>query len=243
MYSLRMRAEKGGEHVSGAERLVKGEDIKKVLTALAKRPKDYDKMVITVEKVQSVEVIPKALSVFSYDFENVSLSHSFAVEKLKQAGIEESVALKAVELLKKGPNPKGGNMRGAVLMDMESGERLEPDKERGIRTVRVDWKNRESVRRLLRERGIRKQYLERFLDALVLATKNVHCGVIAELCWSDDPDYTTGYVAGRDIGYVRIKPMKEYGVPIGGRVYFIQKERRDEIIECLEKKAMIVEVL
>ena len=32
-------------------------------------------------------------------------------------------------------------------------------------------------------------------------------GVVAELCWSDDPDYTTGYVAGKNIGYVRIKPI------------------------------------
>ena len=65
------------------------------------------------------------------------------------------------------------------------------------------------------------------MDALALATKNIHCGVEAELCWSDDPDYTTGYVAGKTIGYVRIKPMKEEGVPIGGRVYFVKEEKED----------------
>ena len=61
---------------------------------------------------------------------------------LMKEGVKDEVALKGLELLKKGPNPKGGNMRGAGLMDMESGERLELDQERGIRTVRFEWKDR-----------------------------------------------------------------------------------------------------
>jgi 6-carboxyhexanoate--CoA ligase len=134
-------------------------------------------------------------------------------------------------------------MRGAVLMDIQTGERLEPDQERGIRTVRVDWKDRKAIRRLLRERGIKKHYIDRLIDALALATKNVYCGVIAELCWSDDPDYITGYVAGPNIGYRRIKPMKEEGAPLGGRVYFVKSEAVVELIECLEGKAFLIENL
>ncbi|MFN3976837.1 MAG: 6-carboxyhexanoate--CoA ligase, partial [Aquificaceae bacterium] len=65
----------------------------------------------------------------------------------------------------------------------------------------------------------------------------------AELCWSDDPDYTTGYVAGKNIGYVRIKPMKEEGVPIGGRVYFVKRDSLERIISCLERKALLIESL
>ncbi|MFN3471616.1 MAG: 6-carboxyhexanoate--CoA ligase, partial [Aquificaceae bacterium] len=110
-------------------------------------------------------------------------------------------------------------------------------------TVRFDWKDREYIIGLLKERGIKRFYLERLLDALALATKNIHCGVIAELCWSDDPDYTTGYVAGKNIGYVRIKPMKEKGVPIGGRVYFVKRDSLERIINCLERKALLIESL
>ncbi len=128
-------------------------------------------------------------------------------------------------------------------MDIQTGERLEPDKERGIRTVRVDWKDRQEVKRVLRERGLKKPYLERLLDALALATKNIHCGVIAELCWSDDPDYITGYVAGKNLGYVRIKPMKEYRNPLGGRVYFVKREGIEKLIECLQEKAVLIENL
>ncbi|MCX7735041.1 MAG: 6-carboxyhexanoate--CoA ligase, partial [bacterium] len=126
---------------------------------------------------------------------------------------------------------------------VETGERLEPDKERGVRTVRVDWKNRRSIEQRLKERGIKRYYINRLLDALALATKNVYCGVISELCWSDDPDYTTGYVAGKNIGYIRIKPMKEYGVPLGGRVYFVRKDNLHQLIECLEKRSVLVEGL
>ncbi|MFN3947573.1 MAG: 6-carboxyhexanoate--CoA ligase, partial [Aquificaceae bacterium] len=190
-----------------------------------------------------IEYIPKALPIRSYDFKSVEESHGFAIDMLSKEGISKDMALKGLELLKRGPNPKGGNMRGAVLLDINTGERLEPDPERGIRTVRFDWKDREYIKRLLKERGIKKFYLERLLDALALATKNIYCGVIAELCWSDDPLYTTGYTAGKNIGYVRIKPMKEEGNPIGGRVYFVKRNSLGETMACLEKKAMLIENL
>lgn len=244
MFSVRMRAEREGAHVSGAERLVdKESELRRIMGEFLKRPKEYDKMVITVEKVQDVEVVKRALTIYSYDFGSVEEAHDFALKKLEEAGVRKEVAQLALELLKKGPNPRGGNMRGAVLMDLQTGERLEPDQERGVRTVRMDWKDRRFVRNALKNRGIKRQYLERLMDALVLATKNVYCGVVAELCWSDDPDYTTGYVAGKDIGYIRIKPMKERGVPMGGRVYFLKRDNLEEVVACIEKRVVLVKGL
>ncbi len=238
-----MRAELKGQHISGAERLIKPDAIQRTIRELIKRPKAYDKMVITLERVEEITTIPKALTIYSYDFKSVEEAHNFAIKSLSKEGIPEEIALEALKTLKRGANPKGGNMRGAVLMDIQTGERLEPDKERGIRTVRVDWKDRQEVKRVLRERGLKKPYLERLLDALALATKNMHCGVIAELCWSDDPDYITGYIAGKNLGYVRIKPMKEYGVPLGGRVYFVRREGIEKLIECLQNRAVLIENL
>jgi 6-carboxyhexanoate--CoA ligase len=66
---------------------------------------------------------------------------------------------------------------------------------------------------------------------------------LAELCWSDDPDYTTGYVASKNLGYVRIKPLKEPNNPLGGRVYFVERDRVEELIDCLERRAVLVEAL
>ena len=45
-------------------------------------------------------------------------------------------------------------------------------------------------------------------EALVLASKVQSAeGIVGELCWSDDPDYTVGYVACNGI-YHRIPNMK-----------------------------------
>ncbi|WP_448588455.1 6-carboxyhexanoate--CoA ligase [Thermocrinis sp.] len=243
MISVRMRAELEGKHISGAERLVEEKNLESVIRELLKRPKVYDRMVITVESVEEIQLIPRALSIYSYDFRSVEEAREFAVEKLREVGVREELSRKAIELLSKGANPKGGNMRGAVLMDVESGGRLEPDQERGIRTVRVDWKDRNSIKLSLLKRGIKRKYLNRLMDALALATKNAHCGVLAELCWSDDEDYVTGYVASKSLGYVRIAPMKEFGNPIGGRVYFVSRNLLNKLIECLEKKAILIENL
>ena len=234
--SVRMRASLRGKHVSGAERIVIPERIPEVLRELLNRPRGYDSLIVTLERLSSVETFKASLPVSSHTFSSVEEAREFALSKLIAAGVPEEVARRAIALLSKGANPKGGNMRGAVLMDINSGERLEPDKERGIRTVRVDWENREKVRDKLLSEG----YTERTLDALALANKNMLCGVVAELCWSDDPDYLTGYVASKRLGYVRITPLKEKGDPLGGRVYFIRKEKAGEIIRCLEKRAILL---
>ena len=61
-------------------------------------------------------------------------------------------------------------------------------------------------------------------EALILASKVLASPfVLGELCWSDDPDYTTGYVS-YSTTYHRLSPMKVYGSPIGGRAFFITEE-------------------
>jgi 6-carboxyhexanoate--CoA ligase len=65
--------------------------------------------------------------------------------------------------------------------------------------------------------------------------------VLAELCISDDPNYTTGYVASRRFGYVRIPCIKRKGSPCGGRVFFIQEEADvKKIVEYLERTPVVM---
>lgn len=231
-----MRAQKEGKHISGAERIVNKEDIEKVIKELVKRPLDFDFMNIKIEEIKEFKKISFNLEINSFNFSDVKSAREFAVKKLIQQGIREEIARRAIDILSKGANPKGGNMRGAVLMDIETGERLESDKERGIRTIHFDWENREAVTELLLAEG----YTLRTVDALALTTKNLYCGVVAELCWSDDPNYITGYVSGKEIGYVRITPLKEVGDPFGGRVYFIKRDNLKEILNCLEKEVVLI---
>jgi 6-carboxyhexanoate--CoA ligase len=80
-------------------------------------------------------------------------------------------------------------------------------------------------------------------EALVLASKVASCkGIIAELCVSDDPCYTTGYVASKHYGYIRVPHIKRRRGREGGRVFFVREDIRIEnIMHYLEKTPAMVQ--
>jgi 6-carboxyhexanoate--CoA ligase len=132
-------------------------------------------------------------------------------------------------------------MRGACVITAKKSKRLEPDKKRGIRVSRLGITN-SAFKELSSKLSKYKIDNEIVQEALILASKVLSCKhVIAELCMSDDPDYTTGYVASRDFGYVRIPHIKKQGSKSGGRVFFV-KEGIDigNIMEYLERKPVVV---
>jgi 6-carboxyhexanoate--CoA ligase len=115
-------------------------------------------------------------------------------------------------------------MRGAMIMDARTGERMELDRAKGIRVSRFDWSDEalRSITEKLNQLGLTHF---RTREALALATKVAYApGIKAELCWSDDADYTAGYVASPCFGYVRLPFLKEPGKTGGGRAFFIDKE-------------------
>jgi len=238
-YSVRMRASLKGKHISGQERIVKKEDLEKVLIELYRRPKeDWDFLNLKVEKLTSPpEVIDKALPVRSFSFPDIKTSWDFVVKLLNtHHGIEENLVRQLLRRLTTGLNPKGGNLRGALIVDPQTGKVLNENPEKGIRTILFDWEDRNRIRETLLNRG----YTERTLDALALATKNIHCGVEVELCISDDPNYVTGYVASEKLGYTRITPIKQDNSPFGGRIYFVSEKKLSHVVECLRKKAVLI---
>jgi len=94
----------------------------------------------------------------------------------------------------------------------------------------------------LKEDGI---FHRRVMDALAIATKVTdRRETVAELCWSDDPEYTTGYVASLKSGYIRITNMKEKGNPAGGRVFFVIRQglNLEEYIHYLERQPLIIDI-
>lgn len=79
-------------------------------------------------------------------------------------------------------------------------------------------------------------------EALILASKVASCqDIIAEVCVSDDPDYTTGYFASGKEGYLRLANIKKSGEMHGGRVFFM-KENADiaMVIQYLEGIPVII---
>ena len=145
-----------------------------------------------------------------------------AVTALVQAGVSKQSALRAMRAIAEGASPAGFAMRGAMLVDADSGERLESDPERGVRATRLDLTDAAtlSLTALLEQNGLQHM---RTREALVLAAKVMAApGVVAELCWSDAADYTAGYVASKQTGYCRFTDLKPLGDLRGGRAFFVR---------------------
>ncbi len=228
IYSLRMRSSIGSKHISGAERLLEFPKLEDAASALLTRALNHsrgaaEKISITLQPLAREQLIKRPLLNFStIEVNNWLQGRQVASELLVQLGLRSEIVKSALSQLAAGPSPDGGVMRGAMLVDAETGQRLESDPARGIRVSRMDLDPAAQpvIDRLLQMAGLCNS---RIVEAWVLASKvTLYPQIIAELCWSDDPDYLTGYVASAQHGYQRITHLKEYGNEIGGRVFFIK---------------------
>lgn len=241
-----MRSTLNDCHLSGAERIAVNE-FSMVLPELVMQALSScdvpDRIVISVDKIDPSSVTYTApLRVRTIESSSSEDAAGAASEVLRDCGISPAAVEKAFHLLSTGPASGGRNMRGAVIMDGATGERMEPDKSRGVRVSRVDYTAdaRQTLITMLSKQGI---FHRRVMDALAIASKvSGRSETAAELCWSDDPDYTTGYVASQKSGYVRITNMKKLGDSVGGRVFFVNSKNLnlDEYIFYMEKKPVLI---
>ena len=245
MYSVRMRAEKDGKHISGAERITGDHDILPAAQSLIDRALSHEKgkpdfINISLEALKTPLKNITSLPLILTHVRNAAEGRALAGKLLLNIGIPLFCIEKAITLLGNGA-ADGESMRGAMIMNM-SGERLEPDKYRGIRASRMDITEEASAElaRSIDEAGL-SLYHAYISEALVLATKVASVkGSIAELCWSDDPSYTAGYVASKRIGYVRIPHLKPEGDSRGGRVFFVDDIDLDSYILEMETAPVLV---
>ncbi len=245
MYSVRMRAEKNKKHISGAERLVKELDIKTIAQSLIDRALSHERgkpdvIHISVEEIKSPVKEITSLPVILFRITDVEEGKTAGKKVLSYLGIPDFCIQKAFSLLEIGPSDRE-SMRGAIVMDMR-GERLEPDKHRGIRASRMDMTASASTEL---EKGVAAKglslYFTHIQEALAVASKVASVrGSVAELCWSDDPDYTTGYVASKKLGYVRIPHLKNQGDSRGGRVFFVDDVNMEDYINEIEKTPVLI---
>lgn len=228
LYSIKMRSaqggshESGGRHISGAERILSEEKIEQTLIDMIRRAKNHqrgaaDFISLKVEAVQATEISYLPLLSFSnHEVFSASEGRSAAVEELVKAGVSKRAALNGIELIQ----TLSDSMRGGMVVDAQSGERLDTLGSRGVRVSKMDCDNAPEYEADLLERGLTGDHVR---EALVLASKVAGGeGIVAELCWSDDPEYVTGYVASPKYGYCRIPILKEKGDSIGGRVFFVK---------------------
>ena len=238
LYSVRMRAaqggphENGGHHISGAERIVTLNQVGSIAQSLAERALHHSKgtadfINITVDLIPSETITYiDCLKVKEHTVNTVTEAHQLAVKLLQGTDIRESAIRNSIFLLKS----LVSSMRGAMLVDGISGERLDAGN-RGVRVSHMDSFDSDKL-------GDN----EHMREALVLASKVQSAeGIVGELCWSDDPDYTIGYVACNGV-YHRIPNMKEMGSNLGGRVFFVKPNIDLEgVIEYLEKAPVLVQ--
>ncbi len=242
LFSVKMRSSKNGLHISGAERIVPEERVNQVVLSLLERARKHsrgrpDFISLKVEELKEEPVYLKALPV--YEVKGGVPTETLLEKLFSLSEVPVSLGLSFYRQLLKGISPSGGVMRGATIVEVPSGRRLEPDSERGVRVSYIDITD-EAAEELKRTAG--NKYTENFKEALTLSTKVLnHPDVLAELCISDDPDYTTGYLSIKNLGYFRLFNLKPSGLPLGGRVFFVRKGvDLKELISYFETKPVIV---
>ena len=228
---VKMRASLGGAHISGAERIVAARDVSRVVSSLASRALSHEKgspdfVNIKVESCREPRRIP-ALAVSTETVSTPDEGWRRVDELLREAGFSRTDEIRSLFR-------ETYSMRGAMLLDADTLERLEPDRERGVRATYMD-----SADSFVSSVGVKDHYSE----AIVLATKvQAAPGIVGEICMSDDPDYVTGYVATKSLGYRRITVLKQKGDPSGGRIFLYRgpREAVADTVRFLEREPVIV---
>lgn len=243
-----MRATASGRHISGAERIVRLEDIQSVVRALANRAVSHengmsDRIEITIEEITSDIQSISALPITSVTTRDHGEAVKVATLALTHHMIPQQVARHAIDLIQQGGAPVGGCMRGAMVMNYESGVRIEPDHHRGVRATRMDM-NQKTVEDLKKSLSTLRlgERVRVIKEALSLASKVAGIGTTAEVCISDNPSNHTGYVASEKIGFLRIPYLKEKRVSVGGRIFFVPPTiDLEKYIREIEQRAVIID--
>ena len=132
LYSIKMRASKGDLHVSGAERSIPQADISSAVSALTERALHHGLGRADFINVKMEEVAPEklqyldALPVSKRPADTVEETYKIMKKMLCELGLEAK-ADALIDLLR-----HNHPIRGAVLYDVATNSRLEPDHERGF---------------------------------------------------------------------------------------------------------------
>jgi len=248
LYSVRMRASRSGRHLSGAERIGRQGEVSSLSAMLTERAMNCaggtpDVVCCTLERLAADTISTARFpEVRRWQVRDRHDGRTLAGRLLAEAGIPAPISQRCLQVLAEGASPEGGVMRGAMVVDAVTGQRLEPDPARGVRVSHMDVASEErcTLELLLKSCGLGHH---RVLEALVLSAKVLKApGFVAELCWSDDPDYVTGYVASPAGGYHRISHLKDLGDPRGGRIFLVDGKgwQQEAFVDFLEKQPMLI---
>ncbi|MGP1471362.1 MAG: 6-carboxyhexanoate--CoA ligase [Schwartzia sp. (in: firmicutes)] len=228
---MRASKEENGEsvHISGAEKILTEKELGENAAALigralhhAKGEADFINLKIEAAPKTDIRYID-ALPVSTLEVATPEEGQAAIIAALAELGIENGAAIMA-------QFRHTYAMRGAMLLDADTLERLEPDRARHPRHLygRGAWGGARRQRR--------KEPFPRGHRLGQQSGERPH--ILAEICMSDDPDYVAGYVAALSIGYRRITKLKAPGSPDGGRIFLYRGPKAEvaETIRYLENR-------
>lgn len=252
MYSIKMRCskggphEEGGKHISGAERILREDEVEQELINVYRRAITHERgkpdfINFKIEEIDEDDIIyKKRLNINQHHVNSKEEGLNLAKELLKENAVSEESANIAIQTLL---NLKE-SIHGAMLFDKDTGNRIDNRGRRGVRVTGMASADVAEYMDSLKNDGREGLHLE---EALILASKIASCkGIAAELCWSDDPSYVIGYVGTKE-SYERIPILKDEGNPVGGRVFFVDANELnddytlDDLIDYLEKQVVLIE--
>jgi 6-carboxyhexanoate--CoA ligase len=228
-------------HISGAEGIYEEPDISKICSELIRRALFHqrgrpDRIVLTVEEIKESPLKISLLPIRTLECISPEAAWEVIVQHMMEHGVSVQALKTAFNVLK-----SEKTMRGAALITVKTGRRRETDRERGIRVSRLGM-DKTSEKRLARKLSALHINNPTVKEAFILASKVASCkDVVAEVCISDDPNYTTGYIASRTIGYLRIPNIKKPGELHGGRIFFVRENfGKQKVIDYLERKPVLL---
>lgn len=243
LYSIKMRSARNTKHISGAERIILEKDMGLSVQQLVTRALGHSKGKSDFINIKIKNIVKQDIEYINpLDIRTVITNDYFegrecALKVLQKSGLSAETSHLVLNMLK-----DCHTMRGAILFEINSRERLEADKKRGVRVTNIDWSFnvKQELDKALARANLNNNHVK---EAVALASKVCSApGIIAELCWSDDPDYTAGYVASKDLGYMRITKLKPFGSNNGGRVFCFDSSKAsiEKCIEYLQEKITLV---
>lgn len=226
-FGVKMRASQDDHHISGAERIVSADAVGEVCAAMSARAFNHSKGQPDFVNISVRAIDPAAI--VRVPFLPVEVAKCDDPETARELVINTLSPITAHAEAIWALLTSARDLRGAILVDALTGTRLDPDQARGVRVTNMDAARSSEI--------LGK---DRITEAQVLAAKVAHHpAVLAEVCISDDPEYTTGYVADRS-RYLRVPNMKSEHSEVGGRVFIIDATKLDGLIEYLEETPVLV---
>ncbi|MBN2653720.1 MAG: 6-carboxyhexanoate--CoA ligase [Nitrospirae bacterium] len=241
-----MRASKksgriGSIHISGAETICTKQKLSIMAQQYIERALTHsrglpDEIVVSVEEITEKPLNAYLLKASTIQCSSPAEARRIIAELLIDTDISGQAVASGFKIL-----DSKKRMRGASLILSNSAARVEPDRSRGVRVSRFGLSKNAFVE-ITKINRIKRSQFTTVAEAISLASKTAaHPDILAEVCISDDPDYTTGYIASSRLGYIRIPNIKSAGDMRGGRVIYLRQDSKPEdVIKYLEKMPVII---